>query len=181
MFFGSRGKEQAAGAVYCCNYETKLDHGHGFQPDRAPAIAVEYAGLQKRFLAWIIDIIVVNAIVLLVGFILKFSLLSVAKVEETTASNVIDIMSVVAGFFGSWLYYTICESSSRQATMGKTALGIIVTDYKGKKISFLRATVRHFTKILSLLIFFTGFIMIAFTRNKQGLHDIIAKTMVVSK
>ena len=59
------------------------------------------------------------------------------------------------------------------------ALGMKVTDLAGNRISFLRATGRYFAKIISALILFIGFIMVAFTEKKQGLHDMIAGTLVV--
>jgi uncharacterized RDD family membrane protein YckC len=73
-----------------------------------------------------------------------------------------------------WLYYAVLESSKNQATMGKIAVRIAVTDLHGHRITFSRATLRFFAKVLSILTFFIGFIIIAFTRQKQGLHDIIA-------
>jgi uncharacterized RDD family membrane protein YckC len=58
-------------------------------------------------------------------------------------------------------------------------LGLKVTDLEGRRISFARATGRHFAKILSGLMFFIGFIMAGFTQRKQALHDMIAGTLVV--
>lgn len=81
----------------------------------------------------------------------------------------------------NWLYFALMESSGRQATLGKMALGIVVTDLNGDKIGFGRATGRYFAKILSGLILFIGFIMVAFTQKKQGLHDMIAGTLVVKR
>lgn len=80
-----------------------------------------------------------------------------------------------------WLYYALLESSSRQATIGKMALGLIVIDEEGERITFARATGRHFAKILSTLVFFVGYLMVAFTQRKQGLHDLIAGTLVINK
>jgi hypothetical protein len=57
----------------------------------------------------------------------------------------------------------------------------VVTDLDGNRIGFGRATGRYFAKILSALILLIGFIMAAFTQKKQGLHDIIAGTLVVKK
>jgi uncharacterized RDD family membrane protein YckC len=71
------------------------------------------------------------------------------------------------------------ESSSMQATLGKMALGLKVTDLNGKQISFGKATGRYFAKIISAIILLIGFIMVAFTEKKQGLHDMIAGTLVV--
>ncbi|QIG54977.1 RDD family protein [Altererythrobacter sp. BO-6] len=65
-----------------------------------------------------------------------------------------------------------------QGTPGKRALGLIVTDLDGGRISPMRAVGRYFAKILSTIILFIGFIMIGFTERKQGLHDMIAGTLV---
>ena len=73
------------------------------------------------------------------------------------------------------------ESSPTQGTLGKMALGIKVTDLEGDKIDFGRATRRHFAKIISALILYIGFIMVAFTQEKQGLHDMMAGCLVVTK
>ena len=80
--------------------------------------------------------------------------------------------------FGGWLYFALMESSTRQATLGKMALDMKVTDDEGNRISFGRATGRYFAKILSALILLIGFIMVAFTDRKRGLHDMIAGTLV---
>jgi uncharacterized RDD family membrane protein YckC len=79
----------------------------------------------------------------------------------------------------SWLYFALLESSARGATVGKMVLGLRVVDGQGNRISFLRATGRFFAKILSGMILFIGFLMVAFTERKRGLHDIIADTLVV--
>ncbi len=76
----------------------------------------------------------------------------------------------------SWLYWALMESSRWRATLGKKILGLEVTDLEGRRISFARATVRYFGKII-----FVGFIMVAFTEKKQALHDIIAGCLVVKK
>jgi uncharacterized RDD family membrane protein YckC len=84
-------------------------------------------------------------------------------------------------FVGMWLYFALMESSSKQGTLGKMAVGIKVTDINGQRISFWRATGRLFAKILSGLTLGIGYLMIAFTEKKQGLHDMIAGTFVVKK
>jgi len=58
------------------------------------------------------------------------------------------------------------------------ALGLVVADEMGQRISFGRATGRYFAKILSSLILLIGFFMIGWTARKQGLHDMIAGTLV---
>ena len=122
----------------------------------------EYGGFWIRVVAAIIDGIVLAVI----QFILNLF------VDDFAARNLIN---TVVG----WLYYAGLESSARQATLGTMALGLAVTDLQGNRISFLRATGRYFAKILSALILLIGFIMVAFTEKKQGLHDMIAGTLVV--
>src|SRR5207249_11238493 len=67
----------------------------------------------------------------------------------------------------TWLYYALCESSSWQGKVGKKVVGLRVTDLNGNRISFGKATGRHFGKIVSALILGIGFIMIAFTEQTQ--------------
>ena len=90
-------------------------------------------------------------------------------------------LASLAGILIGWLYSALLESSPNQATVGKMALGIKVTDLDGERISFGRATGRHFGKILSFLILCIGYLMVAFTERKQGLHDLMAGTLVVDK
>ncbi|NES71157.1 MAG: serine/threonine protein kinase, partial [Okeania sp. SIO2D1] len=81
----------------------------------------------------------------------------------------------------SWFYFTRLESSLRKSTFGKKIMGIIVTDLNGNPISFSRANGRYFAKQISLITLLIGFIMAAFTKKKQALHDKIAGTLVVKK
>jgi len=60
-------------------------------------------------------------------------------------------------------------------------LGLQVTDSAGNRIGFGRALARNLGKILSLITLGIGFIMVGFTKKKQGLHDIIASALVLSK
>ena len=79
----------------------------------------------------------------------------------------------------SWLYMAWFESSRHQATPGKMLLKLKVVDQRDQRISFGRATGRSFAKYLSTMICLIGWIMVAFTERKQGLHDILAGTFVV--
>ena len=79
------------------------------------------------------------------------------------------------------LYFPVMESSGRQATFGKQICGLAVTDTHGRRISFGRAVGRYLAKILSALLLCIGFLMVAFTHRKRGLHDVIAGTLVVRR
>ena len=140
---------------------------------------VQYAGFWRRFGAALIDGILVNVASLPIYFISSW-IWPVAEIEGWY----VQIGSWIGAIFTTiltWIYYTVMENSSKQATLGKMALGIIVTDRQRRRISFRRATARFFSKILSTIILFIGFIMIPFTKRKQGLHDKIAGTLVLPK
>ena len=77
------------------------------------------------------------------------------------------------------VYFALLESSERGATVGKMAMGLRVVTDQGERLSFLNATGRYFAKIISAIILCIGFIMIAFTDRKRGLHDMIAGTLVI--
>lgn len=81
----------------------------------------------------------------------------------------------------SLLYFSLMESSRTQATLGKMALGIIVEDENGNKISFGKAAARYFCKYVSAAILYIGYIMIPFNIKKQGYHDIVLNTYVIKK
>ena len=150
-----------------------------------------YAGFWKRFAAILIDgvILWVVDLFLLVPFLgmLGLGIFTSAMNDGEPSPGM--IMSIIGAYMGSlvliciagWLYFAIMESSVKQATLGKMALGIIVTDMNGQRISFGRATGRYFGKILSALILYVGYIMAGFTEKKQALHDIIASCLVVNK
>lgn len=84
-------------------------------------------------------------------------------------------------FVGACAYYSLFESSASQATVGKMALGIKVTDEHGSRLSLPHALGRWFAAALSYLTLYIGFLVAAFTARKQALHDLVAKTLVVDK
>jgi uncharacterized RDD family membrane protein YckC len=85
----------------------------------------------------------------------------------------------LVSFLLIWLYEALLTSSSMQATPGKMVFGLRVTTVDGERIGFGRATGRFFGKIGSGAIAYIGFIMVGFTERKQGLHDMMASTLVV--
>ncbi|HTO93125.1 MAG TPA: RDD family protein, partial [Bacteroidota bacterium] len=87
-------------------------------------------------------------------------------------------ISMLAVVVAGWLYYALMESSARGATLGKMALGLRVTSLGGERIGFGRATGRYFGKFVSSILFI-GYIMAAFTAQKQALHDMMAGCLVI--
>ena len=104
-------------------------------------------------------------------------------VEYQWVTGVIaETVNVIVGFFmilGILFYFPTFESSIWQATPGKKLLNLKVTDLDGERIGFGKALIRNWSKALSVLILLIGFLMVAFTKKKQGLHDIIAGTLVI--
>lgn len=81
------------------------------------------------------------------------------------------------GFFIYWLYFVLLQSSEKRSTLGMRACGIKIHDEYFNRLGFLRLTGRYFVTGLSGIILFIGFFMIAFTKRKQGLHDLVARTI----
>lgn len=136
---------------------------------------VIYAGFWKRFAAYIIDFFVLFIPSFIIGFTIGMTYGNILTTDELEGLN--NLVGIVI----SWLYWAVMESSPKQATLGKMALGIKVTNLNGERISFARASGRFFGKIVSSLLLFIGFIMIAITKKKQGLHDKMAGTLIVNQ
>jgi uncharacterized RDD family membrane protein YckC len=130
-----------------------------------------YAGFWRRVAAWILDILVLGIVTVPLNLAFGDGPGSDSMGYSPEAQSI----STALG----WLYFALMESSTKQATLGKMALGITVTDLEGRRIGFGKATGRYFAKILSFLTIGIGFLMVAFTARKQGLHDILAGTLVV--
>jgi uncharacterized RDD family membrane protein YckC len=165
-------------------------------PPVAASLSQPYAGFWLRLVAYIIDsVILMLGLCVLVGLIAAvlgagfFRNLSNMGEEVNSAPNVfgpIFVLMILTFIFlaiaANWLYYAWFESSEHQATLGKMALGLIVTDMEGRRITFARASGRFFAKIVTGLIpFFIGYIMAGFTAKKQALHDMIASCLVLRR
>ena len=86
---------------------------------------------------------------------------------------------LLSPLWAGWLYYALLESSEYSATVGKMAMGIVVADRYGRRVTFERATARYFSKIITGFTFGVGYLMAAFSSRKQALHDIIAGCLLI--
>ena len=143
-----------------------------------------YAGFWRRFAAILIDTVVLMVLGGVGGGLVGAV---IGGVMGASGSDV-ELIGAVAGGVGyvigivlNWLYFTLLESSQKQATLGKMALGIVVTDVNGSRITFGRANGRYWSKIVSALILLVGYLMAAFTEKKQALHDMMSGCLVVQK
>lgn len=154
-----------------------------------------YAGFWLRFVAYLIDVILIYAlqaiIILPVLGMLGMSFASdPSSFENMTEAEAMGMFATVMAaasatslvfFILVTLYYSFMESSKFQGTVGKLVLGLKVTDESGAKLDFVKALIRNLCKIVSSMILLIGYIMAGFTAKKQGLHDIIANTLVLKK
>ncbi len=161
-----------------------------------------YAGFWWRVLAWSIDSAILSAVAVLLHQLLGGSALGIIGVHPSPggvlnvgyvsgaaslgdapqqldwhlrAPNPVNLIGLLVPI----AYYALLESSPWQATVGKRVCRLRVTRPDGRRISLPRALGRYLGKFVSALILGIGFLMIAWTQRKQGLHDVMADTLVV--
>lgn len=151
-----------------------------------------YAGFWRRFAAAIIDSIVLNILLSPLMGAISFNTVRFTQdnlegmSEEYLLEMVMPMLAMASaaaliGFIIQIIYFALMESSKYQATLGKLALGLVVTDTEGNRITLGRAAGRNIGKILSGIILMLGYIMAGFTARKQALHDLMAGTLVLHK
>ena len=168
-------------------------HATYAQPALTPILPSPYAGFWLRVVAHLIDDLLLGigiGILVLIG-VAMVGVDSIRSMAESmkgddfqmpgTMISAIIFVSV-ASIVMVWLYNAAMESSKHQGTLGKMALGLIVTDLQGRPIGFGHATGRYFAKIITGLIpFGIGYAMAGFTEKKQALHDMIAGCLVLRR
>jgi uncharacterized RDD family membrane protein YckC len=202
MFCPKCGKETDASGKFCqwCGADieqpvppkavVKVD-----EEEEEETLTGNYAGLGRRFFAFVIDAILLFIFITVAATFFNLTqglkyfyyiVVQHAPVSElTVAGNNEAAYTPIVAAFGvlffiiPWLYFAGFECSRGMATPGKTVMNIVVTDKDGNRISFARATIRHFVKYISAAIILIGFIMIGLTKKRQGLHDKAAGCLVL--
>ncbi len=128
-----------------------------------------FAGIWRRLAALLIDWLLLASVQGVLAM-----LIVLVSPDTVNLSRLFWVGAAIA-----WAYFSLFESSPAQATLGKVALGIKVTDAGGGAISFRRASVRYWCKLLSTLTLGVGWLLAAFTPRRQALHDLLAGTLVV--
>ncbi len=140
-----------------------------------------YAGFWKRVGAYLLDVIILNIFMMIVflifGIVMGVKGEGIRAVETVANGGIIYLAQLIL----YWIYHAVMESSGKQATLGKMAVGIKVTSIDGERIGFLQASGRYFGQIISVLTLGFGYLMVAFTERKQALHDIMAGCLVLEK
>jgi uncharacterized RDD family membrane protein YckC len=154
-----------------------------YNPQAGFSQPILYAGFWLRLAAHLIDYVILAVLGGIVSQLLAFQ---TPMFHQHHGSPLFTLL-----FFGwqastltlalHWLYYTLMESSRFQATPGKLALGLAVTDTSGNPVSFGRACGRFFAKALSYATLYFGFAMAGWTDRRQALHDLISDCLVIRK
>lgn len=188
-----RGLDASTQACPACGRDTGIRPAA--PPARSPltpAARTTYAGFWLRFVAWVLDeAMLVGIAFFVLGRLTSFARLSVLGGFDPLddADNWFELLGFGATAFFflffvliSWLYHAAMESSPWQGTIGKRALGIVVTDMKGAKIDFWRASGRFFSRLVTDMIpLGIGYFIAGFTQRKQAVHDLLASTLVLYK
>lgn len=185
MYCPNCGTAAAVGQKFCSKCGGSLEVSSG--PSRSAPFAATaptaheefpYSGFWRRAFGWLVDCVVLYLALVVLGAIVG---VLVRAVTGKSAGLALREVAVVGTLFLPWLYYAVMESSALQATVGKLAAGIKVTDLAGNRVTFGRATGRYFAHILSGISLGVGYAMVVFTSQRQALHDMVAGTLVVRR
>jgi uncharacterized RDD family membrane protein YckC len=131
----------------------------------------QHAGFWRRSLAFMIDAIILGIFTLVVAVWFKL------RAEQGSGQSALSAGLELALIL---LYMPALWASPMQATAGQRICALrVINAVDGDRVSFMRGLLRVLGMMLSGLILGIGFLMVAFTERKQGLHDMIAGTYVV--
>lgn len=136
------------------------------------------AGFVVRLGAYVIDSIIL--------FVAVFAVMLPFTVLSMLIGSKIGIIGVLLSLIG-WLLgmaiglgYLLVPWALVGRSPGKKFLGLkIVAEDGSESLGFLKAGLRMVGYMVSGMVFCAGFIMVAFTKDNKGLHDMIAGTKVV--
>ncbi len=142
----------------------------------------EYAGFWRRVWAGTIDVCLEIVVALLLTLVIDtfFKLFGRSfGLERESTKYIAGFIFVPLLAVGGWLYAALSESSRYRATVGKRIMHLQVVNADGEKLNFGQASVRHVMKFLSLFTLGIGFLMAAFTKRRQALHDLPNECLVI--
>jgi uncharacterized RDD family membrane protein YckC len=176
-------------------------------PDESGLQEADYAGLDRRAGAFLVDVL---AVYLVIGGIQLgiYTISGGVPLNWLNGGPAYEAWFLLTFSLPLWLYFTILESSARQATPGKRILKLKVVDLSGERIRAPRAFLRTILKLLPwelafvavllpepifldpsvvarpalfLLYFLLGLYMLAMilSPRKRGIHDLLSGTLVM--
>lgn len=138
------------------------------------ALLIQYYGsFDQRLTASALDLFFVSTVCAIITFVATLLINNrlIGLLMTVGLAIIIPLVNLV--------YHIIMESSAKQGTYGKQLLQIRVCDMEGNRLSTTHAAGRNLAKIFSVLTLFIGYLYIFFNKKQQGLHDIIAGTLVI--
>ncbi|TBO40276.1 RDD family protein [Pedobacter kyonggii] len=132
-----------------------------------------FAAFDQRLLASVIDHFIIFGIY---SIVILTSYIFIEGKDQRIMAFLIPLPSI---FIIKLIYGSIAEASKSQATIGKKLLNIKVTDLEGSQVSFGISLVRNFSKILSVIPVFFGYLYSFLNKKNQCWHDIAANTLVI--
>jgi uncharacterized RDD family membrane protein YckC len=124
------------------------------------------AGFWIRFLAILIDSILVGIVNTAIGAVLNL--------QPNGRAGLQTLLGIIY-----YVYFWSNSSPWPGQTLGSRLLNIRVIRTDGSDLSISQALIRYIGLFISVLVIFIGVIWAAFDPNKQGWHDKIAGTYVV--
>jgi uncharacterized RDD family membrane protein YckC len=162
------------------SYAQKLREGVIPAARQAP---IQYAGFWIRFVAVLID----GIILAVAGWVVQFAFLGSMLRPDRMVNPSPEAVGAVMGAFGLAFLINIAIGCTYEAfflgrfgaTPGKMALSLKVVRPNGAPISYARAAGRYFAKQLNIMTLWIGYIIAGFDSQKRGLHDMICDTRVI--
>lgn len=150
------GEPVRFGARKCLNCHARL----------RPLAGLPAAEFDKRFLAFLLDGIILFGVTMLLGLLLPSG-----DRGGTLTSSVLNFVVFMA--------YEVTLTAKDGATVGKRMMGLRIVSMTGETLSIGQAIVRHLGRIPSGMLLCIGYLMVTFRKDKRALHDLLAKTRVV--
>jgi uncharacterized RDD family membrane protein YckC len=161
------------------------------QPAQATAVSISYAGLGRRFCAYVVDLVVCLSVLVAVAIVLRVLRSSriwtpalgegADPTELWRALGFSAKLSILVAFFLTQgpLYWILFEASAWQATLGKRVLSVYVSDDRGQRISMARSCGRSFARWVFGWFGGSFFSVISIAVTQKALHDFAASTQVI--
>ena len=133
-----------------------------------------YAGFWTRFIAYVLDMIVVYSLASLLNTV-SFGVLNRQFDFPILGEESLSYVIIMFTYFISMTYFF-------SQTLGKMIMKIKVETNRGDKLSFVDVVYRELVgRLLTIFLAYLPYLAVAFTNKKKGLHDFIADTVVVKE
>ena len=134
--------------------------------------------LWKRFIAYLIDVIVVNLVVSLPFYSFLSNFKDNPMVLFTSTDSRLTFLTFVV-VISILIYFSVLEYKIRQ-TLGKIIMGIYVVSLSDKELRFSQALLRNITKPFSIVLL-VDVVYMFFKGGNQRLFEVFSRTAVVEK